>query len=45
MTGFLVDTTGDYFWPFLVAASISLLGVLAYAVVIERVEPVLWNTA
>ena len=43
LTGFLVDITGSYFWAFLVAASVSLLGVLAYAVVIERVEPVIWS--
>jgi MFS family permease len=43
LTGFLVDTTGSYFWAFLVAASVSLLGVLAYAVVIQRVEPVIWS--
>jgi nitrate/nitrite transporter NarK len=43
LTGFLVDTTGSYFWPFLVAASISLLGVFAYAVVIKQVEAVVWK--
>ena len=43
LTGFLVDNTGSYFWAFLVAASISLLGVVAYGVVIEHVEPVVWT--
>ncbi len=44
-TGFLVDTTGSYFWAFMVAALVTLLGVMAYAVIIERVEPVLWPAA
>jgi MFS family permease len=44
-TGFLVDTTGSYFWAFMVAALVTLLGVMAYAVIIGRVEPVPWPAA
>ncbi len=43
LTGFLIDTTGSYFWTFVVAALVTLLGVVAYAVVIKRVEPVRWQ--
>ncbi len=43
LTGFLIDTTGSYFWTFLVAALVTLLGVVAYAVVVKRVEPVRWQ--
>lgn len=43
LTGFIVDRTGSYFMTFLVAASVSLVGVFAYSIVIKRVEPVEWN--
>ncbi len=43
LTGFLVDTTGSYFWTFVVTAMVTLTGVMAYAVVIKRVEPVIWQ--
>jgi MFS family permease len=43
LTGFLVDTTGGYFWTFVVTAMVTLIGVLAYAVVITHVEPVIWE--
>jgi MFS family permease len=42
VTGALVDATHSYIWAFVVAASVTLLGVLAYSVVIKRVEPIRW---
>jgi MFS family permease len=42
VTGFLVHRSNNFFWPFAIAAAITLTGVLAYAVVIKRVEPVVW---
>jgi MFS family permease len=44
-TGFVVDATGDFAWAFAIAAAVTLLGVLAYAVVVRRVEPVRWDAA
>jgi predicted MFS family arabinose efflux permease len=43
ITGLIVHRSNDFFWPFAIAASITLAGVLAYAVVIKRVEPVAWT--
>jgi MFS family permease len=42
ITGFIVHGRHDFFWPFAIAAVITLFGVLAYAVVIKRVEPIAW---
>ena len=42
ITGFTVGAGGDFFWAFAVSAAITLAGVVAYAFVIRRVEPVLW---
>jgi hypothetical protein len=42
VTGALVDATHSYIWAFVVAASVTLLGVLAYSVVIKRVERIHW---
>jgi MFS family permease len=42
ITGFAVDRGRDFFWAFAISAAITLAGVLAYAFVIRRVEPVAW---
>jgi sugar phosphate permease len=40
ITGFLIHRSNNFFWPFAIAAAVTLLGVLAYTVVIKRVAPV-----
>ena len=42
ITGLVVERSGHYYWAFSIAAAVTLLGSLAYAVVIQRVEPVAW---
>jgi MFS family permease len=42
VTGFIIHRSNNFFWPFAIAAAVTLAGVLAYAVVIKRVEPVAW---
>jgi MFS family permease len=42
LTGFLVDYTGGYGAAFAVAATVSVLGALCWAAVVQRVEPVDW---
>ena len=43
VTGLVVDRTGQFLLPFLIAATIALIGSLAWGVVVPRVEPVSWN--
>ncbi|MFI4888908.1 MAG: MFS transporter [Steroidobacterales bacterium] len=42
ITGFTIGRSDDFFWAFAISALITLAGVLAYAFVIRRVEPVAW---
>ena len=42
MTGYVVDRTGQFFAAFVMAAAVSLAGVLCWGVIIRRVEPVAW---
>jgi MFS family permease len=42
VTGFLVDRTGSFSWAFVVAAGISLVGVLVYGVLIPRIHTLEW---
>ena len=42
LTGCVVDYTGEYYWAFAIAAGVSLLGSLAFGVLIPRIEPVKW---
>lgn len=43
ITGFLVDRTGSFYSAFALAIGVSLVGVLAWTVVIPRIEPVAWG--
>jgi MFS transporter, ACS family, D-galactonate transporter len=43
LTGFVLDHTGSFFWPFAVTSAISLLGVVAWVFIVGRVEPLNWN--
>ena len=45
ITGFLVDRTGSFYSAFGLAIGVSLLGVLAWTIVIPRIEPVRWGGA
>lgn len=42
ITGFVIDRTGDFFWAFAVACAVTLLGVVAWGVIIPRVAPLAW---
>ncbi|MGA9977697.1 MAG: MFS transporter [Candidatus Sulfotelmatobacter sp.] len=42
LTGFLVERTGHYQWPFFVAAAVAWVGALSWIFVVGPVEPVKW---
>jgi MFS family permease len=44
ITGVVVDQTGSFGSAFLIAAAVVLLGVLAFGVIVRRIEPVAWHT-
>jgi MFS family permease len=45
ITGFVVDRTGQYYWAFVVAASIAATGIIGWGLVIKKVEPLAWGAA
>ena len=45
ITGALVDRSGGYAWALAAAAGVSLLGALAWGVVIPRIAPIDWAEA
>lgn len=42
LTGFVLDSTGEYFWAFVIAAGVALIGILAFGILIPKIEPVVW---
>lgn len=42
ITGFVVDRTGHFYWAFAIAAAVALVGALAFGVLIQSIEPVVW---
>lgn len=43
LTGLVLDRTGHFFWAFAIAAGFSCMGVLSWAFVVGRIEPVQWE--
>lgn len=42
LTGYLVDRTQHFFWPFAVTGVVSVIGSLSWIYVVGRLEPVAW---
>lgn len=43
LTGFLVDRTHHFFWPFAVTGIVSVVGSLSWIYLVGRLEPVAWG--
>jgi MFS transporter, ACS family, D-galactonate transporter len=43
LTGFVVQQTGNFFWPFAITSAVSLTGVIAWVFIVGRVEPIAWS--
>jgi MFS transporter, ACS family, D-galactonate transporter len=44
LTGFIVDHTGEFFWPFVITAAVAGLGALSWVFIVGPVKPVEWGT-
>jgi len=44
ITGIVVDRTGNFSFAFLIAAVLALVGMIAYGLIVRRIEPVEWYT-
>jgi MFS transporter, ACS family, D-galactonate transporter len=43
LTGFLVDRTGHYLWPFFITAGVAWIGAASWGLIVGRVEPIVWE--
>jgi len=43
LTGYLLDRTGLFYWPFLITAAMAWLGALAWTLVVGPIEEVNWD--
>jgi len=43
LTGFLIDRTGHYYWPFFITGGVAWVGAAAWGLVVGRIEPVDWE--
>lgn len=45
LVGLILEYTGGFFWAFAMTSAVSLLGAAGYIFVVDRVEPVQWDSA
>jgi MFS transporter, ACS family, D-galactonate transporter len=45
LTGFLIDRTGRFIWPFFITAAVAGLGAIGWGLVVGPVEPVDWQNS
>jgi MFS transporter, ACS family, D-galactonate transporter len=43
LTGYILGRTGQFYWPFFIAATISWLGALIWVFAVGPIEPVQWD--
>jgi MFS transporter, ACS family, D-galactonate transporter len=43
LTGFLLDRTGSFFWPFFITAAVAWVGAFAWGPIVGPLEPVDWE--
>jgi MFS family permease len=43
LTGFLIDRTGQFYWPFFITAGVAWIGTIAWTLVIGPIEQVDWD--
>ena len=43
ITGIVIDRTGSFSFAFLIAAVLALVGMIAYGLIVRRIEPVDWQ--
>jgi ACS family D-galactonate transporter-like MFS transporter len=43
LTGYLLDRTGHFYWPFLITAIVAWVGALSWVIAVGPIEPVDWE--
>jgi hypothetical protein len=44
VTGLVVDRTGQYYWVFIIAAAVAMIGIFGWGLLIKQVAPLDWGT-
>jgi MFS family permease len=44
ITGMVVDRTGQYYWAFIIAAALPMIGIAGWGLMIRKIAPVDWQT-
>ena len=42
ITGYVIDSTGQFFWAFIIAGAFALIGAAGWCLVIRKIAPVVW---
>jgi len=43
VTGFMLDWTGEFYWPFAILTAVALFGTISWIFIVGPVEPVIWR--
>jgi MFS family permease len=43
LTGYILGRTGQFYWPFVIAAGVSWIGALSWVIAVGPIEPVDWE--
>ena len=43
ITGLVIDATGKYYWAFIIAAVLPLIGIAGWGLMIRSIEPLHWE--
>src|SRR5581483_4338214 len=43
LTGYLIDRTGRYEWPFFITAAFAWVGAVSWGLIVGPIEPVTWE--
>lgn len=44
ITGLVVDRTGQYYWAFIIAAAVAMIGIIGWGLMIKQVAPLDWGS-
>ena len=45
ITGLLVERTGQFYYAFMLAAGVSVIGLIAWTVALPKIAPIRWDNA
>ena len=43
LTGYLLDRTGEFYWPFFITAGVAWIGAISWSFIVGPIEEVDWS--